>query len=122
MTEDEFDMAVGCRIRNCVEECRLPDDFADRLVRTARRAERARRIWCSALIAVLAAACLLLFGFGRPARESSRTKDTLVSSSPAQDASHVTGWMVLGCIRECLRRVRTGKRKDEDGVADPPRE
>lgn len=116
MTEDAFDSVLGDRLRAYAAGKHLPSDFGDRLVRSIRRTRarrRTRRI--VAVCAVLAASALTL-GLMRTAPRPSGDAEYLVavSAAPHED-SRVSDWVVLGCFRECIRRLRGFRRKhDED--------
>lgn len=99
-----------------VPERHLPPDFADRLVGSVRRRRRVRRLRTAA---VLASAGILGIGLAgglcrktddRPPAEA---RLIATNSAPTNDTK-VTGLLMLGFFRECMRRNKTGKRKDEE--------
>lgn len=130
MTEEEKKVAEG--FRKCAN-ARLPEDFADRLVKRIRESEEdggkdASHGTVFARIALVAASLTLLLGFVPNAfdRTSDRRTeivarcDEIRSADPAlpQD-SQLTTLAFLGFCREALRRrarsflVRSRKREDE---------
>lgn len=99
-----------------VPERHLPPDFADRLVGSVRRRKRIRRLRAAA---VIASAGILGFGLagGFCRRENARPPaETRIAASnpmPTND-TEVTGLLMLGFFRECLRRNKTGRKREED--------
>lgn len=119
MTEDEFDAAFGERLRTYVAGRHAPADLEGRLVRSIRG--RARRTWFGilGLVLVVLAAGLVVLGLADMSAKPANAKATLVAGDGPRKDSSVTGWMFLGCIRECFRRTRNGRRREEDAVPEP---
>ena len=57
-------------------------------------------------------------GVSNVPEKTPRGAPTLVATDHPRDDSTVTGWMFLGCLRECFRRNRTARRRDEDVETD----
>ncbi len=114
MTEDEFDSAFSRRLKTFSEERSLPPDFSDRLVQSVHRSCLLRRVKLLGVIAALTAVSLLVIGMGRRAPDSRAGETALVAAQTPTSESNVSGWMFLGCIRECFRRSKTGKRKEDE--------
>ena len=127
MTEDEFDAAFGERLRTYTAGRHAPADLEGRLVRAIRRRARRNRLGVLGLVLVVLAAGLVVLGFEGPSEKTSRAEASLVAGDRPRKGSSVTGWMFLGCIRECFRRTRNGRRREEDAAPDgrtadePPR-
>jgi len=99
-----------------VPEKRLPPDFADRLVKAVRRRRRARKLRMVALVAAIGILGTgLVGGFCCREEKEGPTGTYLVAAnaSPTND-TQVSSLMLLGFFRECFRRARTNKKKEED--------
>ena len=99
-----------------VPEKHLPDDFAERLVRLVRRRRRARRLRAVALVAAVAvlgaglSCCCLCHR-----EETSPTETRLVAAPTSHtNETQISGLMLLSLFRECFRRTRTNKKKEEE--------
>ncbi|MGN0832317.1 MAG: hypothetical protein ACI4RD_01545 [Kiritimatiellia bacterium] len=99
-----------------VPERHLPPDFADRLVESVRRRRRSRRLRTAAALAsagILGA--VLAGGFCRRENDSRPAETRIAASCPmSTNDTEVTGLLMLGFFRECLRRSKTGKKREED--------
>jgi hypothetical protein len=114
MTQDEIDCALAAHIKASLAGRCLPDGFADRLRNSVRRSRTAFRVRIMALIALIAVALSLVVGLtwcndAQPGRDAS-----LMAADGGGTREKVSGWMLLSLFRECFRRNRVGKRKDED--------
>lgn len=96
-------------------EKRLPADFADRLIARIRaRRRRERRAKVLAAIAVLIVGALACVGFWEPEPAKVATEAQLVAAHPTNRQEQVSGWMLLGVFRECFKRMKTSKKKEEE--------
>lgn len=99
-----------------VPERHLPPDFADRLVRSLRRRKRARRIRA---VAILMAALVLCTGIvsevrGREERKPQTADRIYASQSVPTNDTKVSSLLMLGFFKECIKRTRSGKKKEEE--------
>ncbi len=121
MTEDELDAILGERLRAYAEKRHATGDLENRLLQSVHRRTLIFRIKLFGLVAVVALLTLGLIGVGHVQIDASRSKASLVAADSPEGGdrnSAVTGWMFLGCVRECFKRLRNGRRKDEDPNAD----
>ena len=121
MTEDELDAVLGKRLRTYAEKRHAMGDLENRLLQSVHRRTLIFRIKLFGLVAVVALLALSLVGFGHVQTDASHSQAVLVAtdSTKREDRnSAVTGWMFLGCVRECFKRFRNGRRKEEDPNAD----
>ena len=116
MTDEEFDLIFGDRLKHCTEAKHLPDDFSNRLLVEVRRTQHARRRWVI-LVGVILAAVGLVLGFMPRPKSVSSGEAVLTAGATGEKPSQITGWMFLGCLRECFRRTKSNRRKDEDELA-----
>lgn len=96
-------------------EKRLPADFADRLIARIRlRRRRERRAKVLAVIAVLIVGSIACGGFLGPEEAKPVGETQLIAAHPERPKDQVSGWMLLGVFRECFKRVKTNKKKEEE--------
>ena len=114
MTNDGFDAVLARRVRECAAGKHLPSDFSDRFVTTLRRRRRARHFKMVALIVALTLVCGLFISFTAEKPTCRSTETALVSTDKPMKNAQSSGWMLLGFFRECFRRNKTGKKKEEE--------
>lgn len=117
MTENELDFVLGERFKAYAGGQHLPDGLENRLLRSVRRRTLFFRIKLFGLVAVVVLATLGIIGIERPRPLVPYPESTLIASdTPGDDRnqSSVTGWMFLGCVREYFKRLRNGRRKEDD--------
>jgi hypothetical protein len=114
MTDKELDSLLSARLKSCVSGCWLPDGFAGRLKASARRSKRLPRL-CIVFAAALTAVLGMTFGsLARSQSPDAAEKCSIVAERNKEPAEKVSGWMLLGFFRDCFKRNRNGKRKEED--------
>lgn len=114
MVDDCVDAVLARRIKECAAGRRLSPDFSDRLVAALRRRRRARRLKVTALIVVLVLVCGL-FGLLSVERPTNRSAETaLVATDTPPKETQSSGWMLLGFFRECFRRSKVSKKKEDE--------
>lgn len=113
MTEMEFDEMMSMKMRESVAGRRLPDDFQDRLVRFVKRAKTAWRIRVVAVIVVVVASGAVIMGLSLKDRPMGSGEAMLVAADAPVDTTEVSGWFLLGYLRECIKRARGNKKKEE---------
>ena len=121
MTEDELDAVLGERLKAYAEKRHIPDGLEIRLLKSVHRRTLLFRIKLLGLVAIVALLTLSLAGFGRPKPATSRSETILIATDSAESGdrnSAVTGWMFLSCVRECFKRLRNGRRKEEDSTVE----
>lgn len=114
MTEHELDAILCKRLKSCIAGCELPEGFAGRLKASVRRSKRTFKLYI-----VLAAALTAVLGmtFSSLARSPSPDipeKCAIIAERNKKTTEKVSGWMLLGFLRDCFKRNRNGKRKEED--------
>ena len=114
MTEEKVDRVLTAWARNYVAEKSLPEGFSDRLRHSVRRSRRAFRVRLTILIALIAATVTLVIGMtGRTTPPSDR-KAALIVRKGDTEKECVTGWALLSMFRECFRRGKSGKKKEDE--------
>ena len=111
---DEVDIVLARRLQECAACKRLPSGFADRLVRSVRRRRRLSRIKVAVSLIVVSAFGIGLLGvFSEESPEPAKPTAIIAAGHPAKQ-EQVSGWMFLGFLRECFKRNRNNKRKEEE--------
>lgn len=119
MTEEEFDTAFGQRLRTYAAGRQAPTDLGDRLVRSIRVRTRRTRFGILGLVLLVLAAGLAVLSLADTSTKPSHAEASLVAADTPRKDSSVTGWMFLGCIRECFRRSRNGRRREDEADTRP---
>ena len=114
MTVSELDVVLTRRFAECTKRKRLPSDFADRLVRSIRRKRMIlySSIFAISLVSVIFSVCFVATADKKKFSVCQYASLT-VSDAPAKE-SEVTKWLFLGFFRECLRRISTSRKKEEE--------
>lgn len=116
MTEEEFDRQLAMRLGAYARTKQLPEDFAGRFVGTIRRRRRVRRAKLAVLVASLALVFLFVLGMtDRPSAAGSSSEPALVAATePDGPTEQVSGLLVLGFIRDFIRRPRSARKKEDE--------
>ena len=113
MNEKELELLLSSKVKSCVAGKRLSDGFAERMVSEVRRSKRMRRfrvVTLSVLVIVLSSALMGLLAES----PNKRPKETaLVAAHESAAKEKVSPWMLIGFFKECFKRNRTNKRKEE---------
>ena len=113
MKDEELDALIARRMQIHMSERHLSPEFTERLIRSIRSRERGLRLKVISVLTVLSLLMYALFAcLAQKPRESDDGSRQIVgqSSGPTEQ---ISGWMFLGLFRECFRRGRTGKKKEE---------
>lgn len=114
MTDNEFDAMISAEMRRMVSDRRLPDGFSDRLVRSIKRSRTVWRCKAVACIAVIIAIGAVIIGFSRRDRPVGASESALIAADAPAGTTEVSGWFLLGCLRECFKRNKTNRKKEEE--------
>lgn len=114
MTDNEFDAMISAEMRGMVADRRLPDDFSDRLVRSVKRSRMAWRLRAVVCIVAIVAMGVAIMGFSREARPVGAVEPALIAADAPTGTTEVSSWFLLGYLRECFKRNRTNKKKEEE--------
>ncbi len=111
---DEIDIILTSRVKECVADKHLPSDFTERVIRSVRRRHRLFRAKAIALVvaAAIGGVCLWEYLDSEPPKRSAGAQ-LIATKNPTKDAQ-VSCWMLLGVFHECCKRGRTGKRKEDE--------
>lgn len=113
MNEKELELLLSSKMKSCVAGKRLNDGFVERIVSEVRRQKRAfrfRAVTVSVVVIVLSSALMGLLSES-PKKEPRKT--ALIAARENGTKEKVTSWIFLGFFKECFKRNRTNKRKEE---------
>ena len=113
MTNDDIDLVLTRRVQECAAEKHLPSDFSDRLVKSLRHRRRMFRVKVVAIIVVVAVMGGFL-GHLTIKKPTAPTEAALIAADTPSRETEASGWMLFGFLRECFKRNRTNKRKEEE--------
>ena len=114
MTEEKVDRVLTAWARAYVAGKSLPKGFSERLRLSVRRSRRAFRVRLTILIALIATTVTLVIGMtGRTPPPTDR-KAALIATNSNTKEECVTGWALLSMFRECFRRGKSGKKKEDE--------
>ncbi len=116
MTEEKVDRVLTAWARDYVAGKSLPECFSERLRLSVRRSRRAFKVRLAILIALIAATVTLAIGMtGRTTPPSDKNAALIAANANgAAKEECVTGWALLSMFRECFRRGRSGKKKEDE--------
>ena len=114
MRECDLDGVLSAQVKACVADCRLAPEFSARLVAGVRRRKRLRRIKLFILILVVAALGIAWLGLTRAETRRLSAEDRLIAAEGSPHSSQASGWMIFGAIRECFKRTKNIKKKEEE--------
>ena len=114
MTEEKVDRVLTAWARDYASWKSLPDGFSERLRLSVRRSRRAFRVRLTILIALIAATVTLAIGMAGRTTPPSDRKAALIATKGDAEKKCVTGWALLSMFRECFRRGKSGKKKDDE--------
>ena len=114
MGEYELERTLSRKLTESVGGRVLSPDFCGRLQASVRRM---RRRWLMRMsVAVLAAvvACLAAVGFMDGPKPRSTQEATLVATNTCHSETNLSKLAFLGFFRECFKRNKTTKRKEDE--------
>ncbi len=114
MNELEFDEMMSVRMREVVAERCLPADFQDRLVRSVKGAKVIWRMKLATVTAVAVGLGIAITGVTRNDRSEKSQEPMLIAAEAPADATEVSSWFLLGYLRECFKRNKNNRKKEEE--------
>lgn len=112
MTEENVERILVSWARDYSRQ--LPEDFSDRLRSSVRRSRRSFRLRLAALVALIAASLMIVIVMAGRTMPQSERETALVAAKGGVKDKTVTGWALLSMFRECFRRGRSGKKKEDE--------
>lgn len=114
MTEEHVDRILTAWARDYAAGKSLPEGFSDRLRLSVRRSRRAFRVRLTILIVLIATTVTLVIGMTGRTMPPTDRKAALIATNGDAKSECVTGWALLSMFRECFRRGKSGKKKEEE--------
>ena len=114
MNELEFDEMISVRMREVVAERCLPADFQDKLVRSVKGAKVIWRMKLATVIAAVVALGIAITGMTRNDRSGKSHEPMLIAADAPSDTTEVSSWFLLGYLRECFKRNKNNRKKEEE--------
>ena len=114
MTEEKIDRILTAWAKDYVAGKSLPGGFSERLCLSVRRSRRAFRVRLTILIVLIVATVTLVIGMNGRTTPPTDRKATLIAANGAAKEECVTGWALLSMFRECFRRGKSGKKKEDE--------
>lgn len=114
MTETEFDEMMSSEMRKIVAGRNLPDGFSVRLAQSAKSGRIAWRIRTVICITAVTALGVSIIGFSRGTNRTETSEPMIVAADATSKTTEVSGWFLLGYLRECFKRNRSNRRKEEE--------
>jgi len=115
MENYDWDQVLSECLRTYEAQTRIPDGFKDRFVRSIRRRRILWRLRALGLAGITVIAIVALIGFGGSKTKCVDTQKTLIATSQhTSETVEISGWMLLGYLRECVRRIRTSRRREDE--------
>ena len=113
MNEKELELLLSSKMKSCVAGRHLSDGFVERMVLEVRRSKRVRRfrtVMVSVLVIILSSVLM-----GRLAESPNKrpNKTALVAADENAAKERVSPWLLIGFFKECFKRSRSNKRKEE---------
>jgi hypothetical protein len=100
-------------MKSCVAGRRLSGGFADRVVSEVRRTKRVRRFRVVTLSVLVIVSSSALMGLLAESPNKWPKETALVAAHESAAKEKVSPWMLIGFFKECFKRNRTNKRKEE---------
>ncbi len=113
MNEKELELLLSSKMKSCVAGRCLSNGFAERMVSEVRRSKRMRRfrtVTVSVVVIVLSSA---LMGLLSESPNKGPKETALVAAHESAAKEKVSPWMLLGFFKECFKRGRSNKRKED---------
>ena len=114
MTELEFDEMMSIRMREVVAERYLPADFQDRLVRSVKETKVIWRMKLATVIAVAVGLGVAITAVTHNDRSGKSHEPMLIAADAPSDTTEVSSWFLLGYLRECFKRNKNNRKKEEE--------
>jgi hypothetical protein len=92
----------------------LPDGFTDRLAQSVKGSRIAWRIKAVICIVVVIGIGVSIMEFSRGVKSAGAAEPALIAADAPAGTTEVSGWFLLGYLRECFKRNRTSKKKEEE--------
>ena len=114
MSEYELERALSRKLNESVWGCALSSNFCGRLQSSVRRMRRRWLMKVSAAVFVIVIVCLAAVGFVDGVKPQATQKSALIASETHHSETNLSKLAFLGFFRECFKRNKATKRKEEE--------
>ena len=114
MCENEIESVISCKLMECVGGKRLSSGVCGRLQASVRRMRRRWLMKVSAAVLAAVVACLAAVGFMDGVKPQTMRESALIASETHHSETNLSKLAFLGCFRECFRRNKSTKRKEDE--------
>ena len=114
MSEYELERALSRKLNESVCGCALSSNFCGRLQSSVRRMRRRWLMKVSAAVFVIVIVCLAAVGFVDGVKPQATQKSALIASETHHSETNLSKLAFLGFFRECFKRNKATKRKEEE--------
>ena len=114
MTETDLEDAIFNKLRETSYNYRLSPGFCGRLQTSVRRIRRRWLMKVSAVVLAIVIACLAAVGFMDGVKPLVAQESALIASENHHSETNLSKLAFLGFFRECFKRNKNNKRKEEE--------
>ena len=114
MNENDIKQIVSLKLSESLGERRLSNGFCGRLQASVRQMRRQWLMKVSAAVFAVVIACLAAVGFMDGQRPQEVRESALVASETHHSETNLSKLAFLGFFRECFKRNKTTKRKEDE--------
>ena len=114
MDENDIKQVVSLKLQESLGGRRLSSGFCGRLQHSVRRMRRRWLMKVSAAVLAVVIACLAAVGFMDVAKPQEVRESALIASGTRHSETNLSKLAFLGFFRECFKRNKATKRKEEE--------
>ena len=114
MNENDIKCIISLKLSEGLGERRLSDGFCGRLQASVRRMRRRWLMKVSVAVLAVVVACLAAVGFMDRRRPQEAHEPALVASETYHSETNLSKLAFLGFFRECFKRNKATKRKEDE--------
>ena len=114
MDENDIKHIVSFKLYKSMGERRLSDGFCGRLQASVRRMRRRWLMKVSAAVLAVVVACLAAVGFVDGRHPQDVREPALIAAETHHSDTNLSKLAFLGFFRECFKRNKTTKRKEDE--------
>ena len=114
MTETDLKDAILSKLREGSHNYRLSPGFCGRLQASVRRIRRRWLMKVSAAVLAIVIACLAAVGFMDGVKPLVAQEPALIASENHHSETNLSKLAFLGFFRECFKRNKSSKRKEDE--------
>ena len=114
MNENDIKHIVSIKLSESLGERQLSNGFCGRLQASVRRMRRRWLMKVSAAVLAVVIACLAAVGFMDGVKPQTMRESALIASETHHSETNLSKLAFLGFFRECFKRNKNNKRKEDE--------